>query len=75
MDALRKGLWVVEQVSRAGQMTAARLALAQGWDRVQAHRYLTVLSELGWLECITCRGKKKYVLGPKVLALNPDLRL
>jgi DNA-binding IclR family transcriptional regulator len=75
MDALRKGLWVISQVSRAGQMTAARLALAPGWDRVQAHRYLTLLTEEGWLDCITSRGKKKYVLGPKVLALNPDLRL
>lgn len=75
MQTVEKALWVIERTRELGRMDGTILARTPGWDRIQAHRYLTCLSRLGWLERVNTSGRPRYVLGPKVLTLSVDLGL
>ncbi len=75
MQAVEKALFVVEKTHAIGRMDGQVLAKMPGWDRVQACRYLNFLARAGWLEKVSSTGRPIYVLGPKVLALAPDLRI
>lgn len=76
MQTVEKAFYVIERTRELGRMDGTILARTPGWDRIQAHRYLTCLSRLGWLERVTGEGKRPlYVLGPKVLTLPVDLGL
>lgn len=73
IEALRNGLFVIDQTRRLGRMTGATLGRCSGWNPVRAHRYLHELALLGWLDKVTDAGQPVYVLGPKVLELSPEL--
>jgi DNA-binding IclR family transcriptional regulator len=75
MQAVEKALYVIEKTRELGRMDGVILAKVPGWDRIQAHRYLTCLSRLGWLERVNTSGRPTYVLGRKVMNLALDLRL
>ena len=76
MEPVERALFVIEKTREIGRMQGSILAQIPGWDRVKAHRYLTKLAELGWLEKINPgKGHPVYVLGRKVLSLSPDLRI
>jgi DNA-binding IclR family transcriptional regulator len=75
MQSVEKALFVVEKTREIGRMEGRILARLPGWDRVQACRYLKTLSRLGWLERVNDKGLPVYVLGRKVIALAPDLRI
>lgn len=75
MEPVERALFVIEKTHELGRMSGSILAQVAGWDRVKAHRYLTKLAELGWLERLSASGRPVYVLGPKVLRLVPDLKI
>jgi DNA-binding IclR family transcriptional regulator len=75
MEPVERALWVVEKTRELGRISGSTLAAVPGWDRVKAHRYLTKLAQLGWLERLSTTGRPIYVLGPKVIALALDVRL
>lgn len=75
MKPVERALWLIEETRRLGRMQGNILDKYPGWDRVSAHRYLTKLAELGWLERISPTGQPCYVLGRKALALSIDLRI
>ncbi len=76
MQELDNAFFVLEKTRDLGRMQGSILAKFQGWDRVKAHRYLTKLSQLGWLERVSDRGRVPvYVLGTKFLKFIPDLKL
>lgn len=68
-----QGLAVLEIVRVAGSTTAATVGAQAGWDRVKAHRYLSVLAREGWLTVVEEGVRRRYVLGRKCLELAPDL--
>jgi DNA-binding IclR family transcriptional regulator len=61
---LANGLFVLEFCRRSLVVTAATLGETPGWDRVKAHRYLTALVRLGWLEARKGRSTT-YCFGDK----------
>lgn len=76
MEPVERALFVIEKTREVGRMQGSLLTQFPGWDRVKAHRYLTKLAELGWLERINPgKGFPVYVLGRKVLALSTDFRI
>ena len=72
MEPVERALWVIEKTRELGRMQGTILAQFPGWDRVKAHRYLTKLAELGWLERVNPKGHPVYILGPKVLSFALD---
>jgi DNA-binding IclR family transcriptional regulator len=75
MQAVEKALYVIEKTRELGRMDGVILAKVPGWDRIQAHRYLTFLARVGWLERVNTSGRPCYVLGRKVLNLAVDLSI
>jgi DNA-binding IclR family transcriptional regulator len=76
MEPVERAFFVVEKTHEVGRMSGAILARIPGWDKVKAHRYLTQLARLGWLEKLnTEKGRPVYVLGRKLLGMAPDLRI
>jgi DNA-binding IclR family transcriptional regulator len=74
MKSVELALFVVEKTRDLGRMDGSLLARCPGWDRVKAHRYLTKLAALGWLERVNDHGYPIYVLGRKPLSFALDLR-
>lgn len=75
MRPVERALWLIEETRRIGRMQGNILDKYPDWDRVLAHRYLTKLAQLGWLEKVNAKGIPVYVLGRKVLTLSVDLKL
>ena len=73
MKDVERALWVIEKTREIGRMDAKILGRFPDWDRIKAHRYLTCLARLGWLERVG-ESKAIYVLGRKVMAMAPELR-
>jgi len=74
MQAVEKALSVLEWTRERGCISVGLLSHVAGWNASQASRYLAFLSAGGWLERVNGKGHHpKYVLGPKVLQLSPDL--
>jgi DNA-binding IclR family transcriptional regulator len=72
MKSVELAFFVVEKTREIGRIDGSLLARFPGWDRVKAHRYLTKLANLGWLEKVSSHGHPTYVLGRKVLGLAVD---
>ncbi len=68
---LEEGLWVIERTRQLGYITTAVLAKADRWNRVKAWRYLTVLTNSGWLE----KQGRRYFLGPRIRSFALDMRM
>ncbi len=78
MEAVDKALYILDTTRRVGCITTSILSTTPGWNRVSAHRFLSHLSQRGWLERLTeaAMGKQaKYVLGRKALEMGGDLRI
>lgn len=76
MKSVAHAFFVIERTRSMGRIDGTLLSRHPGWDRVKAHRYLTKLAQLGWLERVSDRGRRPaYVLGRKVIDLAPDFRL
>ena len=74
-ESLEKGLYVIEKTRELGRMTVAILALAPGWNKANASRYLSFLAQSGWVERVNSKGFPVYVLGRKALHMAVDLAL
>jgi DNA-binding IclR family transcriptional regulator len=73
VKSVELAFFVIEKTRELGRMDGCVLARCPGWDRVKAHRYLSKLAQLGWLERISSNGRPAYVLGRKVLSFAVDL--
>ena len=74
MKSVELAFFVIEKTRTLGRMDGVFLSRCPGWDRVKAHRYLSKLTQLGWLERVNEKGRPIYVLGGKVLNFAMDLR-
>ena len=75
MKSVELAFFVIEKTREIGRMDGVLLSRCPGWDRVKAHRYLTKLAELGWLERVNEKGHPIYVLGRKLLTFSVDFRM
>lgn len=72
LDSLCKGLEVLELAGRMGTVRCTTLAKAKGWTRAQASRYLSALSEQGWLKNVGTETRPVFILGHKAVKLSPE---
>jgi DNA-binding IclR family transcriptional regulator len=76
MEPVERAFFLLERCREIGRLDGSIVARFPGWDRVKAHRYLTKLASLGYLERISEKGRVPiYVLGRKLLSFSPDMRL
>jgi len=79
MDSVKTALKVLEQVGAAGQAGVSELARTVGEPKSTIQRGLVTLHEAGWIRPVDLRGRRRWTLSTKVLALarrfQPALRL